>query len=834
MIYHRFGVSSFVFMKRTLYSTGLFVLLMLLTVALGSVTCQAQSTAQVKGTVRTESGLPVEFATVTLHRAVDSVVVKAEFTDAAGAYLFALSAPGRYYVAASQVGFARAKTAVVDVATENQSLPALVLRASQSTTLNEVNVVAQKPLYERQADRTVVNVEGSSLAAGNTSLDVLARAPGVTVDNNDNLALRGRQNVLVLIDGKRQPMTGSELADYLRALPADQLKSIELITNPPARYDAQGTAGIIAINLRKDQRLGTNGTVQGSYGRSQYDKYTAGITLNNRKKGLNLFGSYNYANRDGLAMLDIHRDFFSVGPNRQQILTGSSDQINRSRMYFLSHSARAGLDYTLSKRTVLGLVGSYQQSRSPGQIAQNQTTLYDATGRPTDVYNARNTRNFLSPNGSVNLNFKHNFADSTNSPELTADVDYARYRTSRLQELLTDYALSDRINSLLVGDQQGDLTIMSAKADFTRPLAKRSRLEAGVKASRVSSDNDVVFRLTEGALTIVDPTRTNRFRYDETILAAYGNWSRVLAKTTLQVGLRAEQTLAEGRQAVGDSSFTRRYAQLFPSAAIKRTLSKNHELNLTLSRRINRPSYGQLNPFRIIIDPTTAGSGNPNLRPETSYNLELTHTFKGTFSTGLSYSRTSAPIIGVVQPETDSTVLSTAVNLTRQDYFALTITAPVQPAKWWQMYNNAVFYYSHFVGNLAGTALDKGRPAFNLSSNHTFTLSKSWSAELNGSFQSGEQYGFLRVRPNGQVTAGVQKALWDRKGTLRLNVADIFFTQKVRAVSAYDNYVERFYQRRDSRTATLSFSYRFGNDKVAPTRRRTSGAEDEKRRAGGA
>ncbi|HEX9955707.1 MAG TPA: outer membrane beta-barrel family protein, partial [Fibrella sp.] len=285
-------------------------------------------------------------------------------------------------------------------------------------------------------------------------------------------------------------------------------------------------------------------------------------------------------------------------------------------------------------------------------------------------------------------------------------------------------------------------------------------------------------------------------------------------------------------QSVGNDSFTRKYAQLFPSAAIKQTLSKNHDMNLTLSRRINRPSYNQLNPFRVIIDPTTSGTGNPNLRPETSYNLELTHTFKGTFSTGLSYSRTSSPMINVVQPETDSTVVSTNVNLDRQDYFALTLTAPVQPAKWWQIYNNAVFYYNNFVGNLAGTALNRGRAAFNLSSNHTFTFGKGWSGELNGSFQSGEQYGFFRVKPNGQVTIGLQKAVWERKGTFRVNMADVFFTRTVNAVSSYDNYVERFYQRQDSRVVTMSFSYRFGNDKVAPTRRRTGGAEEEKRRAG--
>lgn len=796
------------------------------------LSAQAQNEAVLQGNVRNEASQPVEFATIVLHRAADSSVVKTEFSDERGAFRFALPPAGRYRISASQVGFDRLWTDVISVSGQSLTLPALQLQAARATNLAEVTVRGQKPLYERQADRVIVNVEGSPLAAGNTSLDVLSRSPGVTVDNNDNLALRGRQGVLVLIDGKRQPMTGSELADFLRALPADQLKSIELITNPPAKYDAQGTAGVIAINLKKDQRYGTNGNLQLSYGRSQYDRYGAGLNLNHRYKNLNLFGSYNYANREGIIKLDIQRDFFRVGSGGSRTFTGSSDQINRVLIGFYSHSVRAGLDYNLSKRTVLGSVVNGQYNRNPNQQATNRTTLFDAAGKPTDIYSARNLRDFTSPNGSANINFRHSFSDSANSPELTADLDYARYRTDRLQELSTQFELTGRTSSLLVGDQQGDLELWSAKADYVHPFAKGLRLESGGKFSRVVSDNDVVFRLTEGDLTTIDRNRTNRFAYEENITAGYLNLSRTQPKTTLQAGVRVEVTDAEGRQAVGNVGFRRHYAQVFPSASIKQTLNDKHELNLSLSRRINRPSYGQLNPFRVIIDPTTSGSGNPNLLPETSYNLEASHTFRQKYSTSLSYSRTANPIIGVVQPETDSTVISTAVNLNRQDYYALTFTAPVQLTKWWQLYANVVGYYSHFVGTLAGTALNTGRPAFNASLNSTFTFAKNWTAELNTRFQSGEQYGFLRIQPLGQVGFGVQKTVWERRGTLRLNVSDVFFTDKVRAISAYDNYVENFFQRRDSRAATFSFSYRFGNDKVAPSRRRQGGAEDEKRRAG--
>ncbi|UOQ77042.1 TonB-dependent receptor [Hymenobacter sp. 5516J-16] len=789
----------------------------------------------VSGQVRTGAGGAVEYATVVLHRAADSAVVKTEFSDEKGAFRFELTAAGRYLVSASQVGFGRAWTGPLEV-TAGSPPPSLTLtlQPNKATALKEVTITGQRPTFEREADRTIVNVEGSTLAAGNTSLDVLRRSPGVTVDGNDNLALRGKQGLLVLIDGKRQPMTGTELADYLRALPAEQLKSIELITNPPAKYDAQGGAGVIAINLKKDQRLGTNGTVNLSYGRSQYNKYVSGLSVNHRRQHLNLFGSYNYSDRAGIGKLSIHRDFYRVDTTgrlpRQLIQT--TDQENRAPNQSRSHTWKAGLDYTLSKRTTLGGVVSGLQNRNE-QNGRNHTAVNNLERTLQQQYASTNDRQGRYANVAGNLNFRHTFPDSLGTHELTADADFARYRTTRDQRLETRFNGAEQVGETIIGDQQGLLTIQSAKVDYVQPLSKQLRLEAGAKASLVSADNDVQF-FTNGEL---DRNRSNRFRYDENINAGYFNLNYSLPKLSLQGGLRAEQTNAVGKQDVVQvgrtPNFDRHYFQLFPSAALKRTFSDKHETSLSLSRRIDRPSYNQLNPFRIIIDKTTSGAGNPDLRPQTSYNFELNHTYRQKYSLGLSYSLTSNPLIGVVQPESDSTVVSTTQNLTRQHYYALTFTAPVEVAKWWNMYNNAVFYYSRFEGNLAGTNLDRGRSSFTLSSNHTFTFGKGWSAELNGSYQSREVYGFILARPNGEVAAGIQKSLWNRKGNLKLSVADIFFTQPQRAVSSYDNYVERFYQRQDSRLATLAFTYRFGNDKLAPTKRRGGGAEDEKRRAGG-
>jgi len=794
---------------------------------------QAQTRATLTGTVQTAAGAAVEFATLTLHRP-DSTVIKTEFSDDKGGFRFELVPVGRYLVSAAQVGFVRRWTGPVELPAAGLVLPVMALQSSGATALKEVTVVGQKPLFERQADRTVVNVEGSALAAGNTSLDVLARSPGVTLDGNDNLALRGKQGLLVLIDGRRQPMTGTELADYLRALPADQLQSIELITNPPAKYDAQGGAGIIAINLKKNQRQGTNGSVNAAYGRGYYGKFNGGLALNHHQKNLNLFGTYSYANRNGLGKLDIHRDFYQLREDGPRRLVGSSDQVNRLYPESRSHSWKVGADYSLTEKTVVGAVLTGLDSRIVRMPGTNVTTLYDANGAVRDQYQAGLNRNFSSPNVAGNLNFRHTFAaDSGGSAELTADADYARYTTHRLQDLTTRYELSGLAPTLVNSDQRGTLTIESAKADYTRPLSARARLEAGAKLSRVWSDNDVRFDNTVDGVRILDLGRSNHFRYDERISAGYLSFNQTVGKLTVQAGLRGEQTTATGRQVAGDATFSRRYFQLFPSAALKQTLNDQHEVALSLSRRIDRPSYSQLNPFRGIVDPTTAGSGNPNLQPQTSYNVELTHTFKQKFTTGLSYSNTRNAIIDVVRPETDSTVLSTSTNLTRQHYYALTLTAPVELAKWWTVYNNGVFYYNRFVGSLAGTALNRGRAAFTLSSNSTFTFGKGWAGELSGRYQSREQYGFFDVRANGELSVGVQKAVWNRQGTIKLNATDLLYTNKTRAISAYDNYVEHFYQRGDVRIVTLSFAYRFGNDKATPARRAGGGAEDEKRRAGG-
>ncbi|MGI4871513.1 MAG: TonB-dependent receptor domain-containing protein, partial [Janthinobacterium lividum] len=554
----------------------------------GALPAFGQSTVLITGVVLDPAGAPVEFATITLHRATDSTVVKSEFSDAKGAFALRASAGARYRVSAAQVGYARYWSAPFELPVTGLALPSIALRISAATALQEVRVVGQKPLFEHQADRTIVHVENSPLAAGNTALDVLTRAPGVTVDGSDNLALRGKQGLLVLIDGKRQPMTGTELADYLRTLPAEQLKSIELITNPPASYDAQGTAGVIALNLKHDQRQGANGSLNLGYGRGVYGRLITGATVNYRRGKANAYGTYAYADRRTYLRLNSHRVFYDQGQP-----TSGSNQEDYLATRTQTHNWKAGVDYAFTGRTTLGAALTGQAAQSTGQ-GTNAVTLLDATGTASRALTSAAYRNANTPNLAANLNLRHAFADSSNSRALTADANYATYRLSRQQGLSALLDGGSAAPTRLTSDQAGRLNLLTGQLDYAHPLAHHRRWSGGLKVSRVQSSNDAVFQQTTNGVTALDTTQTNRFRYTENIRAAYLSWQQTGARATWQVGLRGEQTSAQGVQEIGNQQFDRQYFQLFPSASLKYTFSPQHELTLALSRRLDRPGYDQL------------------------------------------------------------------------------------------------------------------------------------------------------------------------------------------------------------------------------------------------
>jgi hypothetical protein len=804
----------------------------------------AQSKGSVSVTVNNAQGSPVENATVELLRSKDSVLVKTALTDKSGLAGFEALPYGSYIIMASAVGLTPKYTEPFSL-TESQAtftVPTVTMTASAGSTLQNVTVSAKKPFIQKLNDRIVVNVENSIVNAGSSAMDVLERSPGITIDQNDAISLRGKAGVIIMVDGKPTPMSGQDLANYLRGLPSNAMERIDIITNPSAKYDAAGNSGIIDIRMKKDQRLGANGTFTAGYGQGVYPKTNAGGTFNYRNKTVNIFGNYNYAYREGLNHLVINRNFYDNGAFK-----GSDDKDNYAWSPFSSNTARLGADFFPSKKTIIGFVvnSSFNHFRRHARI---NTAVINEQNQPDFSFLTTGTNNDHFKNTVANINFKHTF-DSTGK-EITADVDYGIFNSSSLTRTASSFynlnGTPKRDDDILDGDQQGDLRFKTAKVDYVNPLQKGARFEAGFKTSYVSSDNDAKFYNVLSSGTVPDDTKTNRFFYEEYNNAGYLNYSKEFKKFNYQVGLRGEQTNIKTRQVKGNRIFNDAYFRLFPSAFFNYKLKEDQTIGLSVSRRIDRPGYSQLNPFLFQVDATIYATGAPLLKPQMTWSYEASYTVKNlNFSLGYSHTRDPQDVVlskildvipsFEIQPGQDSNItVQIPVNLNSSDYVGLTGTAPILITKWWNMINNFTLYYEKYHGLIGGVQLDDGQPAFNLKTNNSFTLKKGWSAELNASLNTGGRSGYMVIRPQWGLSTGAQKTFLKGKGTLRLSITDIFWTNLPKAKVVYEgSYVENWHAYRESRVANLSFTYRFGNNKVQAARRRTTASEEERQRAGG-
>jgi len=788
----------------------------------------------------THGGTPVENVSVEMLRAADSVLLKTALTDKSGLALFDNVAVGNYMLRATAINFATAYSAPFSITetTLAVTVPSITLQAKEARQLEGVTVSARKPFIQKLSDRIVVNVENSVVSAGASAIDVLERSPGVTIDQNDAIALRGRQGVTIFIDGKPSAMSGQDLANYLRSLPSNAIERIEIITNPSAKYDAAGNSGIIDIRLKKDQRLGTNGTLTAGFGQGVYPKANAGATLNYRNKKVNLFGSYNYAYRQLLNHLVLDRNFYTNG-----VFNGADLKDNYTKMLLKSNNVRAGADFFPSKNTIIGFVFN-GSANSFDRDNSNNSTVFNNLRQPESTFKTKATNDDGASNWVGNLNFKHTF--DTTGKELTADIDYGRFNSNSYSRTATNFFNIDGTqkgpDDILDGDQDGQLTFKTGKIDYVNPLRGGAKWEAGFKTSFVSSDNDAKFWNLSSGSPVNDINKTNRFFYEENNNAAYLNFSKEFKKWNMQLGLRGEQTNVETHQVKGNVRWDSSYLQLFPSAFFNYKLKEDQTLGVSVSRRIDRPGYQQLNPFLFMIDPTTYGTGNPGLLPQFTWSYELSYTLKSLNFT-LGYSRTQHPQNVAIMlfkeafpniPSPDNVTVQIPVNLESNEYYGLSVSAPVKIARWWNMVNNANAYYNRFNGALGGTQLNAGAPAVDIRTNNTFTFGKGWTAELNANFNSGGRYGYMVSEPQWGVATGVQKGVLKGKGTVRFNVSDIFWTNLPRATITFDDkYVENWHAWRETRVANLSFTYRFGNSKVAAARRRTTASEEERRRAGG-
>lgn len=815
------------------YFYGLFLCLSPLT-----VTAQSSSSFSVVGQVRDRADKPVEFATVLLLRSSDSSMVTGSVSDAAGNYSFELKQAGTFRVLGQQIGYQKIYTTIFTLTPDRPRYEAGPLRLPEAIqTLKTVTVKANKSFIEQLPGKTVINVENSLVAAGGTALDVLERAPGVVVDaQNERISLKGRDGTLVMIDGKPTYLSAQEVVNLLRNTPSSSIASIELVTNPSAKYDATGNAGIINIQLKHGSRTGgTNGNITVGSGYGSFPKATTGLTVNHRTRGLNLFSNYTFDYRESYGSVDALRAFgnpLPTDPSQRDSLTTVRNLSYRTSTA-RNHAFNAGGNYTLGKRTTVGLSINGLLSNNSTQI-DNMNAVKDAENKRQKRVTLLNASTRSTQRLSTSANFRHAF--DTLGRELTIDADISRVVIDPQDNMETRYydALDRETQPSLIQRNlpPSTVTIRAAKADYVHPLTKQTRLEAGGKISYVTSDNDLRFETLTESGYVADPTRTNHFLFDETITAGYLNGTHHWNKWSVQGGLRAEHTHSVGNSITLRKLVDRRYLNLFPSVFITYMAGPDHQWQASFSRRIDRPNYQDINPFIYIMDPYTFREGNPFLRPQYTSTVKVGYTNKGEKSVSLSYNHTTDVITGVNE-QVGQVLRVTTVNLAALTNVNLNASMPVKPTAWWTIQPSVDVFWNVYNAEYAGQRLDYRQTSANVTLNQRFILPHGLTAELSGFYNSPLLYGQLHLKGIGQVSAGVQHHLWKKTATLRLNVSDLFQTARSAGRINYGPTNLTFTNRWESRVVRLTFTWNFGSQKLRTMLPRRSGVEDEQGRVGG-
>jgi outer membrane beta-barrel protein/carboxypeptidase family protein/TonB-dependent receptor-like protein len=788
------------------------------------VLLQAQG---ISGIVRDSQGKFLARASVALQEAADSAPIKLGLTDDNGQYSFSSIPPGNYFITVSHVSYLPRKSAVFTVTAESAArIPAIELIHS-SRDLQQAQVTAFRPLVEARPDRIILNVEHNINASGEDALALLRIAPGISIDNNNNISLSGKNGVQVYVDGRPTYLSGSSLAQYLGTLQSSSIESIEIISNPSSRYEAAGGAGIINIRLKKNTSLGTNVIAGAGYNLGTFSKYNASLGFNHRDQHLNLFGDYTYFNGTKVANTVYNRTLPDTLLLQQAAYTIPT----------VSQTFHLGLDYFLDRHSSLGFLIGGALTTDSFKSNSNTRIVYRPANTTDRLLIADSRTSELQDDYNFNLNYRY---AGTGGRELDLDADYALYRLRKNQFQPNNYFDSTG-QYFLYGDRYNILSptnidIYSFKADYTANWLG-GRLGLGAKVSYVTSAN--IFQQYDGENTgwVFDTLSGDNFNYKENINAAYLSYSRSFKQgLSIQAGLRAENTNGRGSSAGWqqitadyspyDSTWLRHYTDLFPNTSLTWK-----QWTFNYSRRIDRPSYQDLNPFVFMVDDYTFSQGNTRLKPQYANNFSLTWSYKYALSATLSYSHISDLFTTVPDTIDRSRTVTSSVNLTSQSIAGANVSYSVQ-YKWYSAFLNINGFYAVYRANFGvGKNIDLNVFNTTITSQHNIQLGKGWSASLTQYYTSRNIWtGTLRARPMWSLEAGLQKTLFGGRAMVKTSVSDIFYTLRWSVTSNYSGQSLYSSGTTDTRQLKINFTYRFGNRQVKAAPQHQTGAEEESKR----
>ena len=774
----------------------------------------------------------IEFSNVIL-KDQNNKIVKGTTTSEQG--IFELRAQeGTYTLTISFLGYEDwSKKIMLD---QNQDLGTITLSESKSQ-LGEVVVVAEKPIIEKKVDRLVFNVENSITASGGSALDALRKTPGVTVQN-DEISIIGKGSIAVLIDDRIVQLSGEELVIFLRSIASDDIKSIEVITTPPAKYDAEGTGGLINIQYKKGRRNAWNNSIRSTYRQATFPSYSLGNTFSYNKNKLRVLTSVNAKKGNAFAINDVNAFYDNDG-----IIRNSNLNLKEKEDYF---SGRLGVDYDLSKNASVGIqyLGTIGNSDEDNNNLVEDLLNHDLSLKQSIISKEPKEQSILSKgiedgdnsNHSANLHYIQQL-DSIGK-KFSVDLDYFTYRVSRDKEFTSrTFNSKDKQIDFLKANNTGDQKIenYSAKIDMEHPISW-AKMSYGAKASFSHTDNLVrYFDITIPNTRILDPEQSDDFDYTENTQAVYFDLAKEFGKKwQAKLGLRAEHTQTEGlSQLDKTNSKKNKYTKWFPTVYLLHTINDNHSVNVNYNRRIRRPRFWELNPFRFYLDQTSYIEGNPSLQPAFTDKVEASHTYKNRLISSASFSVTTNGF-GLV-PRVD---INTRQQIfTRENYYTLyqygvSETYIFNPSSWWRSQNQANVFYSQFKINDAVNFPDqKGLGAY-LSTNNSFSLNKKKTVrgEINFLWRYPGVSGVYKVNmPYYRLNLGLSMSFLDKKLQCLIALNDLLKTVVFDMTTFTSGIRQDIYIYNDTRSLKVSLKYNFGNNKIS-VKGRKFGNQDEKNR----
>jgi len=790
-----------------------------------SAYCQSADTSVFKLKVMGENLVPIPGATVQLLQ--DSKQLKAAVSDAKGVASFQNIGAGNYIFHVSSTGYQKRNT-------RNYHFPSVlnsdtVHLTSATTALQEVNITARKSYIQQKQGKTIINVGASVTNEGATVLEVLEKSPGVTVDQNGTISLKGKSSVLVMVDDKPTYLSPGDLNNLLSSMSSSQVDQIELMPNPPAKYDASGNAGVINIKTKKNKQKGFNGSFTSSVGHGIHPKNGENLSLNYRNGKINTFVNYNLNYVKYITDLYALRKYYDANSGQ---LTSMLNQPSDFTGTFVNNTLKAGLDYFVSPKTTVGfIVGATAISRSGNNHA---TATWQEPSGVTDSAIATSNKNVTSyRNASLNLNAKHAISDKQ---DISADFDLLHYRINTSEDFVNQFLAPGGYVEQSRGAIPTNINITSGKVDYTLKLGGTSTFQAGAKTSHSATDNLASYQNFDNGVWVEDDTKNNHFLYNEDIHAIYSSIEGKYGKVNVQAGVRYENTGYHadqlGNAIQKDSAFSRKYGGFFPSGNVSYQVDSANTFTVTAGRRIDRPVYQTLNPFYFIINKYTYETGNPFLLPQYSWNFELSHQYKELLTTTISYSAINNYFSQLFLADTAHNVLLYSQgNVGRTDVFGLSEALSWSPFNWWQFNFQATYNHKKlagFNGNNYATQIDQ----LNLNSSSQFTIGKIYTAEISGFYITKAKQDIQEVQyPTGQLALGISRQILKKKATLKLTARDILYTGAFSGFTNFPNATEYFKITRDTRVVTLAFTYRFGKS-FNNMKRSEGSAADEAGRVG--